>query len=861
MYGGYRSSERFACYLDIMLEKFCDDFDLNDAQQLIEMAHNLEYEATIQKLTNELLCLMEDSRSENQLDMTDTYQSLRAKALAAIVQWHREHHSFLTEIASPSTVQYAIPSPDVVNYSASEVMHDKRLLALLVWRIAHSTSLHLLESSAHILLVLCLRSTAYSICFAPLHESLPLWLCEALLFRASQDNERFCDESLALTSSVLSLIAMIMECSPKELLVSLEFVQALPEILMDRVLSLDIVICSLHILNVLVAQVMGLPPVVVPPVAEALCLTSGPEITPFEDSEGMEMSDSSLNESKDQVSPVSPVNQVNAESISDDTESIDEVYHSPSQSNYPTFSFRTPSASLPSPASSLSLRTLFESPSFLFCLQCIHYSTHSQPCISLAHSLLHRLHSTPVLPPNRLPHSSYIEQPLIQASLSYLSSHDPSDLSVSLSVLSHVLLEPSFRTLIEPNSLLSSLLSLLRAWNETPSSIIETVFDLLQTLITQYSFPNIRPISVVLFRLLQQLPTKLPTTLPFLKRVSFLLRKLSSTSALQFRSSDILSISDLFLELLNYPSTSLTDDLVYLTCFVLRTQPSLVDSVVAKRLSDTLIKVILEVPNMYMQNRCMELLVQLPVQFDCEEGLFWPCIRLLRGTPDSIQKDIIPRILHVIIELVKQYKGLIPSVLRSPTLMYLAMVLQMNASMELLSEISQLIKELVEDNQTDLFLAACNFGAILKGIVAAAKKEENTDKVQCVETIIQTIQNKCPITTLLIKSHEDCQVDGMEDGNNQVKVREIGEKQESEQRTLSEVVESLICSTPSEIPQLTEKFVSLFKDNSLSLSEIEAVSDKMGHWVRQCGFNDSFGIYYVTCLCYMIEGLVIEIPN
>ena len=857
MHGGYRPSERFACCFDIILEKFCDDFDLNDAQQLIEMAQNLEYETTIQKLTNELLCLMEDSRSENQLDMTDTYQSLRAKALAAIVQWHKEHRSLLTETASPSTVQYAVPPSDVVNYSASEIMHDNRLLALLVWRIAHSTSLRLLESSTHILLVLCLRSTAYSICFAPLHESLPLWRCEALLFRVSQNSDRFCDESLTLTSSVLSLIAMIMECSPKESLVSLEFVQALPEILMDRVLSLDIVICSLHILNILVAQVIGLQPVIVPPVAEALCLTSSSEITPFEDSEGMEMSDSSMNESKDQVGQVG---QVNYESISDDSEdneSVNEVYHSPSQFNYPTLSFRTPSISLPSPASSLSLRTLFESSSFLFCLQCIHYSMHSQHCISLAHSLLRRLHSAPVLPPNRLPHSSYIEQPLIQASLSYLSSHNPSDLSISLSVLSHVLLEPSFRTLLEPNSLLSSLLSLLRAWNDTPSSIIETVFDLLQTLITQYSFSNIRPISVVLFRLLQQLPAKLPATLPFLKRVSFLLRKLSSTSALQFRSSGILTISDLFLELLNYPSTSLTDDLVYLICFVLRTQPSLVDSVVAKRLSDTLIKVILNVPNMYMQNRCMELLVQLPVQFDCEEGLFWPCIRLLRGTPDSIQKDIIPRLLHVIIELVKQYKKLIPSVLRSPTLMYLVMVLQMNASMELLSEISQLIMELVEDKQTDLLLAACNFGAILEGIAVTAKKEEDTTKVQCVEQIIQTIQNKCPITTLLIKSYETSQVEGVKDVNNQVEVREIGKKQENEQRTLDEVVESLICSAPVEIPQLTDEFISLFKDNSLSLSEIEAVSDKVSHWVCHCGFKDSLGVYYVTSLCYLVDGLVI----
>ena len=155
MHGGYRPSERFACCFDIIVEKFCDDFDLNDAQQLIEMAQNLEYETTIQKLTNELLCLMEDSRSENQLDMTDTYQSLRAKALAAIVQWHKEHRSLLTETASPSTVQYAIPPSDVVNYSASEIMHDHRLLALLVWRIAHSTSLRLLESSTHILLVLC----------------------------------------------------------------------------------------------------------------------------------------------------------------------------------------------------------------------------------------------------------------------------------------------------------------------------------------------------------------------------------------------------------------------------------------------------------------------------------------------------------------------------------------------------------------------------------------------------------------------------------------------------------------------------------------------------------------------------------
>ena len=122
---------------------------------------------------------------------------------------------------------------------------------------------------------------------------------------------------------------------------------------------------------------------------------------------------------------------------------------------------------------------------------------------------------------------------------------------------------------------------------------------------------------------------------------------------------------------------------------------------------------------------------------------------------------------------------------------------------------------------------------------------------------MQTIQNKCPITTLLIKSYETSQVEGVKDANNQVEVREIGKKQENEQRTLDEVVESLICSAPVEIPQLTDEFISLFKDNSLSLSEIEAVSDKVSHWVCHCGFKDPLGVYYVTCLYYLVDGLVI----
>ena len=154
---------------------------------------------------------------------------------------------------------------------------------LLVWRIAHSRSLTLLESSIHVLHELCKTDLINELCCSSIHSMLCVTLCDALLQRDETLKKRFFEISMSLTSDALYLLSTLVEYTSINTLLPLEFIYVLPEIMMDRVISLHITICSLHIFNILIAQAVRKEPIFIENVRTILHLNSQPEQTPFDE--------------------------------------------------------------------------------------------------------------------------------------------------------------------------------------------------------------------------------------------------------------------------------------------------------------------------------------------------------------------------------------------------------------------------------------------------------------------------------------------------------------------------------------------------------------------------------------------------
>ena len=210
----------------------------------------------------------------------------------SIRQWKENHALSAPNAITPKIVSFVIPTLDDLALSVEEVIQTKHLLVLLVWRIVHSRSLTLLESSVHVLHELCKTDLINELCCSLIHPMLCVTLCDALLQKDATSKKRFFENSISLTSDALYLLSTMVEYASINTLLPLEFVYVLPEIMMDRVISLHITICSLHIFNILIAQAVQKEPISIENVRTLLHRNSQPEQTPYDEFGGDMFSES-----------------------------------------------------------------------------------------------------------------------------------------------------------------------------------------------------------------------------------------------------------------------------------------------------------------------------------------------------------------------------------------------------------------------------------------------------------------------------------------------------------------------------------------------------------------------------------------
>ena len=233
-------------------------------------------------LTNQLLYLIDEGAVSASESLIGTDYSVIANDMN-IRKWREEHTLSTQVLIQPRHVSFKIPTLEDCLQSAQEVIQNEHLLVLLVWRLIHSRSLSLLESSAHVLYILCKTDVMTELCHSSIHDMLCLTLCDALLQEDKQTKKRFFESSITLTNDIMYVLSVLVESDSIDAILPLEFVYLLPEIMMDRIMSLNISICSLHILNILIAQAVRSEPIAIDSVQAALHVSSQPDLTPYDD--------------------------------------------------------------------------------------------------------------------------------------------------------------------------------------------------------------------------------------------------------------------------------------------------------------------------------------------------------------------------------------------------------------------------------------------------------------------------------------------------------------------------------------------------------------------------------------------------
>lgn len=815
-------------------------------------------------LTQQLLSLFDDRATWLRASFLENeFSSLLTDQF--IQKWKKAHMHSSPSPITPKDVSFRIPTLKDFALSAEEVIQTKHLLVLLVWRMAHSRSLLLLESSAHVLHELCKTDLVIELCHSPIHFMLCVVLCDALLQKDATLQKRFCELSMSLTSDVLYLLAVLVEDASLDTLLPLEFVYVLSEIMMDRVICLHVTICSLHIFNILIAQAVRMEPLCIDNIRSVLHFNTHPDQTPC-DEFANDMFPNSPPESPTEFSMQRPRMSDRGVALRRRSEGYDtlreEMLAQMSQirlrSTIKEFSLTSPTL----------LKAFFTQPPFLFNLQCINYATHSQHCQYLSKELLKRLGGQCSVPPNYPPHSETLEKTLIACSFSYLSSSEIQLVNDALAISSSIIANAKFKDCFDLNKLLEDLLAVCRAWMARSLKTVSTALDQLNYLLCVHPCTKVVPVLTVLSRFLRQSLRASPETVECIVKVIKIFSTLIN-QGVELRPSDLSSLMNVFRYLADNPSTSIANEVVAIFADLFEKQPKLFTPAVQQQLNDILSRIISSPTGTVIQDRCTELLIRFPLDFSAHQFLLWPCLRFFDRVRNPVLDLLFDRVLAVLTQILQGNAELPSSMIRSSALPYLAMILSDDLPADFVLLIAQLLTIVAQVPEADVLFVACGFYPRLLDIHVVAERNGETAVAESIARALDAMRANCPLVVLSLQQERSSRPPDASSESEDLSPKADDAELATEetpalasvpeepignvsQLTMGEILEYLARVKMGEmrIPQFTSVFDMWIskKGDSLLPDEIKQVSERVVEWTHGSQFSDASSIHYLACL-------------